>query len=341
MRRENDMRHECDMRRGYGVRQEYDLTGPTFPAAIGCRPVRRALVLETLVLGVAMVVASPVQAQASPGNTATRAIQPQTALVAPGPQWWGAIRRDDVAQVRAQLLQHIDPNALNDLGNPALMQAAREQSWGAFDAILGAPGVQVDKPNTHDETALMYLAILGQTQRAMALIQAGAHINRLGWTPLHYAASRDQQDTARMLIGRGAIVNAPGPDGTTPLMMAAYSGKEDIVRLLLDNGADATAVNLDGESAADWALKNKHTKLAGQLTDLAKRVAQARASRGAPGSPAAGAPGQGSSEAAGARAGVADQVTGQTANKSAPTDDPASFSRYFDLGRFDGPAPGN
>lgn len=242
---------------------------------------------------------------------------PPAAFAQPAPtaDWWSAIRRDDVSAVQGMLLRHTDPNALNALGNPALTQAARDQSWKVFDALRTAPDVLIDAPNARDETALMYLCILGQTDRARALISAGAQVNRLGWTPLHYAASKAQVDTARMLIGEGAIVNAPGPDGTTPLMMAALSGKPDIVRLLLAHGADPTMFNAAHETAADWARKRQHQSLAAGLDDAARR---ARNRRGEGPAPAENGPDP------------APQAPAPEAK-----DDASSFSRYFDLGRFE------
>ncbi|MGB6007852.1 ankyrin repeat domain-containing protein [Castellaniella sp.] len=253
---------------------------------------------------------------------------------APTADWWSAIRRDDVSTVQSMLLRGVDPNAVNSLGNPALTQAAREQSWRVFDVLRIAPGVKVDQPNAHDETALMYLCILGQNERAAGLIQAGAQVNRLGWTPLHYAASKGQVDTARLLIDWGAIVNAPGPDGTTPLMMAALSGKPDIVQLLLSQGADPTMFNEARETAADWALKRNHTRLAAQLTAVAKQVEQRRRQGQTTGpqdvqaSPVApDAAGQGAAPATAPAPGGSGQA-GTGGDKS-------SFSRYFDLGRFE------
>lgn len=253
---------------------------------------------------------------------------PPTAFAQPAPtaDWWSAIRRDDVSAVQGMLLRHTDPNALNALGNPALTQAARDQSWKVFDALRTAPDVLIDAPNARDETALMYLCILGQTDRARALISAGAQVNRLGWTPLHYAASKAQVDTARMLIGQGAIVNAPGPDGTTPLMMAALSGKPDIVRLLLAHGADPTMFNAAHETAADWARKSNHASLAAGLDQVAAQRAQGRQGGGAGAASAGAAPAQPPSAAASA--------SGRSA------EDASSFSRYFDLGRFEDTAPG-
>lgn len=187
--------------------------------------------------------------------------------------WWNALARDDTADVSSMLLRHVDPNSVDDkTGLPALMYAIRKGSWKTYDILSTTPGIQIDAPNRLDETALMYLSLLGETQRAQALIAAGAQVNRLGWTPLHYAASKGRNKTLQMLIEQHAIVNAPGPDGTTPLMMAALHGSESTVRLLLENGADATMFNLKHQSAVDWAKIGKHTKLAQKIEALAATV---------------------------------------------------------------------
>ncbi|MBV6271985.1 ankyrin repeat domain-containing protein [Alcaligenaceae bacterium CGII-47] len=190
--------------------------------------------------------------------------------------WWNALVRDDTADVSTLLQRLVDPNSVDEkTGLPAIMFAVRKQSWKVFDLLSTTPGVQIDAPNRLNETALMYLALLGQTKRAEALIDAGAQVNRLGWTPLHYAASKGRDETLKMLIARRAIVNSPGPDGTTPLMMAALSGRESTVRLLLESGADATMFNLNHQTAADWARTGEHPKLATKLDALAAGV-QAR-----------------------------------------------------------------
>ncbi|MER1967176.1 ankyrin repeat domain-containing protein [Castellaniella sp. GW247-6E4] len=238
---------------------------------------------------------------------AARAAQPTA-------DWWSAIRRDDLSTVQTMLQRGTDPAALNAIGNPALTQAARDQSWKVFDLLRIARGVEIDQPNAYDETPLMYLCILGQTERAAGLIDAGAQVNRLGWTPLHYAASKARMDTARLLIQRGAIVNAPGPDGTTPLMMAALSGNEPMVRLLLEHGADATMFNTQRETAADWALRGKHSALAAKLQTLDQEAAARRQSGDAATSAAAKPPAKSSKPRA---------------------EDKSSFSRYFDLDRFE------
>lgn len=201
------------------------------------------------------------------------------AQVAAPDAWWNALVRDDTTDVRTMLLRHVDPNSVDPkTGLPSIMFAVRRQSWQVYDVLSTTPGIQIDAANRLDETALMYLSLLGETERAQALISAGALVNRLGWTPLHYAASKGRDETLQMLISQRAIVNAPGPDGTTPLMMAALYGRESTVRLLLENGADATMFNLKHQTAADWARTGQHGTLAEKLDALATKVQAQRLS---------------------------------------------------------------
>jgi uncharacterized protein len=108
----------------------------------------------------------------------------------------------------------------------------------------------------------------------------GARVNRLGWTPLHYAASKGQLAMAQLLLQNKAMVNAPAPNGETPLMMAALSGNKPMVDLLLKAGADVTTLDTKGQDAADWATTGKSTKLAAELkTLIAQQEAAKRARR--------------------------------------------------------------
>lgn len=196
--------------------------------------------------------------------------------------WWVDIANDRAASVRRALHQGVDPNAISPGGNPAIMQAIREEAWDVYEALLADPRLVLNAINTHRETPLMYLAVMGETERARDLIRRGALVNRPGWTPLHYAASRARLDTARMLLEQGAEVNARAPDGATPLMMAAYAGSEAMVRLLLEHGGDARLTTVQDYDAADWAGFKAHTRLAGKLRDLIDgRVTVSEAALGA------------------------------------------------------------
>ncbi len=260
---------------------------------------RRAVAMLGL-LALTLATLLPLPASAQPGRGE------------PHKDWWVDITNDRVDAVRAALRRGTDPNALSPDGYPSLMLAIREQSWGVYDLLAAQPGIIRNAINLHKETALMYLAVMGETKRARALINAGALVNLPeGWTPLHYAVSKGHTDTATMLIERGAEVNAPGPDGVSPLMMAAYGGSEPSVRLLLEHGADVSVRDRWGRQAQDWAMMKQHTRLARSIDTLHQEIAARRAAPPAPRAEAARA---------------------EPSKKAAPPSE-ADTSRYFDPDR--------
>ncbi|MBC2769472.1 ankyrin repeat domain-containing protein [Pusillimonas minor] len=266
-----------------------------------------------------------------------------TAVGAVSPNWWVDIKNDRVDSVKTELALGEDPNVKSADGEPAIMQAIRDQAWGVYDLLSRHRALDVNITNKNNETPLMYLAIVGDVERSKALIARGAQVNRLGWTPLHYAASKGQVKMVNFLMANKALVDAPSPDGTTPLMMAAFSGSEDTVRALLDAGAEVTTQNLSKLDAADWARNKNFTSLADRLDALIDNTLAQRYGR------------QGGPAAAVARpvAPIAPQVQAPRApsapsptlasDPNAPTlaSDPnqtpeaGSTSRYFDLDRFE------
>lgn len=263
--------------------------------------------------------------------------------------WWLDLANDRVEPVKTELALGEDPNVRTKEGQPAIMEAIKNGAWGVYDLLSRHRALNVNITNSHNETPLMYLALLGDVDRARQLIERGAKVNRLGWTPLHYAASKGQAKMVSFLISQGALVDAPSPDGTTPLMMAAYSGSEDTVRVLLKAGAEPTTVDLKQLDAAGWAQKNGYSELAAQLKDLIDRKLAQRRAREAtgpgavPDSNGVATPVSDASDApvdAKPVPGVETQGTNRTASGNNLLDQPksdegSSTSRYFDLERFD------
>lgn len=258
--------------------------------------------------------------------------------------WWIDITNDRVEQIKSQLAMGEDPNAVSKEGQPSIMQAIQDGAWDVYDLLVRHRNINVNAVNAHDETPLMYLAVIGQTKRAADLIKKGAEVNRLGWTPLHYAASKGHADTVKLLLANKAIVNAPSPDGTSPLMMAAYAGSEEVVRILLNAGADVTARNLRGEDAADWARRKHENRLAAQLDELTQKVLKQRAAAGGGAATSSASASQPPGRAQPVDSGKAPLPSGgrdsgrQPGNAQAAgsaQEDSGSTSRYFDLDRFE------
>jgi ankyrin repeat protein len=180
-------------------------------------------------------------------------------------RFFRAVNVDDARTVTRLLNEGFDPNAVNTQGQPALVQALRDESPRVVEVLLAHPQLRLDATTAADETALMMAALAGQLGFVKQLAERGAQINREGWTPLHYAASSMEPPVVAYLLQRGALVDAPSPNRTTPLMMAARYGVEDSALLLLQRGADTTLRNDQGLSAADFARAAGRERLAERL----------------------------------------------------------------------------
>ena len=101
------------------------------------------------------------------------------------------------------------------------------------------------------------------------LIEKGANVNAVGnygWTPLMVAAEKGLYATARLLIKYGAEVNVRNVGGVTPLMWAVSMREEwpdsvKLVRLLIASGADVNAKTNLGKTALSWAKEYNHKEM--------------------------------------------------------------------------------
>jgi peptidoglycan/LPS O-acetylase OafA/YrhL len=80
-----------------------------------------------------------------------------------------------------------------------------------------------------------------------------------GGTALLWAAASGQAEAIEQLIGRGADVNAAGPDGGTALHAAAFLGHENAVDVLVRHGAKVNAANKRGSTPFDTAILDEGT----------------------------------------------------------------------------------
>lgn len=165
-----------------------------------------------------------------------------------------AVQFDDLAEVKRLLQDGVSPNLLVRGGNPISVYAVRENSRATLNYLLTLKNLDVDQPNLSGETVLMMTSLYGWLPEVKVLVdKRGADINKVGWTPLHYACTNGHYEIAEFLLNKGAQVNALSNSDTTPLMMAVRSGNIQLVRLLLDRGADLQIRNHQGFSAIDVA----------------------------------------------------------------------------------------
>jgi uncharacterized protein len=181
-----------------------------------------------------------------------------------------AIENDDAGQVTALLQRGFDPNTRDEKGQVGLYLALRSDASQVAEALWAHPGLDVEAANSAGETPLMMAALRGRLAWARRLLDRGANPHRVGWAPVHYAATGPDPGVVALLLTRGAPVDARSPNGTTPLMMAARYGNQDSVDVLLKAGANARLRNDRDLGAADFARAEGRTALASRLETLAR-----------------------------------------------------------------------
>ena len=120
-------------------------------------------------------------------------------------------------------------------------------------------------------------SISGDTAAINVALAAGAKIDSLdtrrnqnGRLPLNWAAFYNRAAAVRLLIEKGAPLEAENRTGFTPLHHAAEAGSLEAARLLLAYGADPKHANLNGVVPAETARLQGHNAVA-DLIEAAER----------------------------------------------------------------------
>jgi hypothetical protein len=104
-------------------------------------------------------------------------------------------------------------------------------------------------------TALHWAATKNDVDLAKVLLYAGANVKATtrigGYTPLLIASKSGNTAMIETLVGAGADPNSTTVNGTTALMFAAQAGNADAVKALITRGAD---VNLKEKVKGETAL---------------------------------------------------------------------------------------
>lgn len=91
-------------------------------------------------------------------------------------------------------------------------------------------------------TALHWASVKGNKHPAKILIKRGANVNAVSETdmdktPLLFALGSGQIEMAKILIKRGADVNKPDKNGVAPLSYALETRNRDLIRYMIKHGA--------------------------------------------------------------------------------------------------------
>lgn len=196
----------------------------------------------------------------------------------------------DTSAVRQALDKGADIEAVDSDGRTSLLHAARQRMTGVV-RLLVLRGARVDRLDKWGETPLLagsqqgeifefllaksadanptmaFLAAAraGRDDVLEALLGKGIRVNATdreagdksegahGWTALRWAIQWGRLDTAKLLLSRGADVEAPDKDGETALMHAIQAVNPKVVELLLSKGANPNARRKDSQSVLQVA----------------------------------------------------------------------------------------
>ena len=171
--------------------------------------------------------------------------------------FFAAIKKDDAGTVTSLLKRGFDANTRDEKGLHGLHLALQEPSLKVAAVLMDWEKTTVESRNAADESPLMLASLKGLLPVVVKLIERGADVNKPGWAPLHYAATKGHLDVMNVLLENHAYIDAASPNGTTPLMMAAMYGTPSAVKLLLEAGADPALKNIQGLTAIDFAQRDK------------------------------------------------------------------------------------
>src|ERR1051326_6410856 len=123
-----------------------------------------------------------------------------------------------------------------------IVEAAKRGDLATVRRLLQKDPQLVRVGDSGGSTALHWAGANGHVEVMQYLIDHGADINVAenveGWTPIMSAACSGSAEPVRLLIKRGAFLEARRKDGSEAIHIAASFGREFTVLQLIQSGVD-------------------------------------------------------------------------------------------------------
>ncbi|XP_046383815.1 ankyrin-2-like [Ischnura elegans] len=137
-------------------------------------------------------------------------------------------------------------NSSDEKGDTPLHVAARRKNLEVIKLLVES-GAHINALNHDRKSPIIFLLERACFHAADYLIENGADVNNESvsdcvddYSPIHLAVKKGSVEMVKLLLSKGAQVNAIGK-GKTPLHIATHNGYPPIVKILLDYGADVNS----------------------------------------------------------------------------------------------------
>ncbi|NOT68393.1 MAG: hypothetical protein HOP04_08730 [Methylophilaceae bacterium] len=141
--------------------------------------------------------------------------------------------------------------------------------------VLLVKGANIDAKDAQNATPLYFAIMADHSDMVSMLLEKEANNNAVGIegvTLLHLAVASRQDESgkllgsqkiAKLLISRGANINAKTKSGNSPLhLVARYTGEVEVAKLLIDKGAEVNALDNDSHTPLYYATEQGNTDVA-------------------------------------------------------------------------------
>lgn len=173
-----------------------------------------------------------------------------------------------------------DPMALNSRGRSSLSVACQVGDETLVKELLAA-GAQPGKdesiiPAFHQTAVTGSVTIM---EMLLESLESAAEVDvrqKHGYTPFLAAVHAGQVDMARLLLSRGASLNAEYSTGRNALDLACSQGQAAMTRFLLDRGLDPTRPDSNGATPVHHAAASGHVDVLDEVLCRASAHVDAR-----------------------------------------------------------------
>lgn len=184
-----------------------------------------------------------------------------------------AINNNRTASAEALLAAAANPNLASYGGGTPAVRAVNRGNAKVMQALI-AHGVDISVGELVSSAAKR-----GNSQLMALLLDNGGNVNEAdssGNLPMYYAGMSSSVDVARLLLQKGADINARDPSsGSTALHLAVTYGRNTVVEFLVENGAKLGIKNKDGQTPLMLARDRQAIPLIDILAAAEKKALEA------------------------------------------------------------------